>query len=234
LEFCGKAHLLDAMKICVEIWNMDSKYAKEDSIRRCWRKSGLLTVAESADMENDIGPASVPMKDKVISQEDCLELCNLFTNLYFKVSKFENIPPALAESLVEEKRCTEKELATIIDNWIDIEDDPNVIEDDVMEAIEEFEKENSAPLAPMLPSFDNFEPSFEELNNILPQGHLAISWEECFNSCEIIKRFLAEKNMGPELIAFETFQHKLRVKQINAAASQLLIKSFFQRKQTRS
>ncbi len=55
-----------------------------------------------------------------------------------------------------------------------------------------------------------------------------------FNSCEIIKRFLAEKNMGPELIAFETFQHKLRVKRINAASSQLSIKSFFQRKQTRS
>jgi predicted negative regulator of RcsB-dependent stress response len=29
-----------------------------------------------------------------------------------------------------------------MNNWIDIEDDPNVIEDDVMEAIEEFEKEN--------------------------------------------------------------------------------------------
>jgi hypothetical protein len=64
----------------------------------------------------------------------------------------------------------------------------------------------------MLPSFDNFEPFFQEFNNIQPQALPAISWQECFNSCEIIKRFLAEKNMGYELIAFETFQHKLRVK----------------------
>jgi hypothetical protein len=59
------------------------------------------------------------MKVKVNSQEDCLELCNLFTNLYFKVSNFENVPSALEESLVVEKRCTEKELATIMDNYKD-------------------------------------------------------------------------------------------------------------------
>jgi hypothetical protein len=83
-----------------------------------------------------------------------------------------------------------------------------------MEEIEEFEKEIIAPLAPMLPSFDNFEfDNFEtflqKVNNIQPQGLPAIFWQECFNSCEIIKRFLAEKNMGSELIAFETFQQLL-------------------------
>ncbi len=108
-----------------------------------------------------------------------------------------------------------------------------MIEDDVMGAIEEFEKENSAPLAPMLLSydnfeFDNFEPFFQEVNNIQPQGLPAISWQEFFNSYEIIKRFLVEKNTGSELITFETFQHKLRVKRIDAASSQLLIKSLFQ------
>jgi hypothetical protein len=51
LEYCGKEHLLDVMEICVEIWNKDSKYAKKDSIWRCWRKAGLLKVAEAADVE---------------------------------------------------------------------------------------------------------------------------------------------------------------------------------------
>ena len=67
LEYCGKAHVLDAMEICVEIWNNDGKYAKEESIKRCWRKAGLLTATEEADLENEIDHASVPGKDKVIS-----------------------------------------------------------------------------------------------------------------------------------------------------------------------
>jgi hypothetical protein len=108
LEYCDKAHLLDVIEICVEIWNKDSKYAKEDSIRRCWHKAGLLTVAEAADIENDIGHASVPMKVKVISQEDCLELCNLFTNLYFKISKFKDVPPALEKALWGNKDAQKK------------------------------------------------------------------------------------------------------------------------------
>ena len=77
----------------------------------------------------------------------------------------------------------------------------------------------------------SYEP-IQEVNNVQLQDLPAISWKECFNSCEIIKRFLAEKNMGSEQIAFETFQHKLRVKRIDAASSQLSIKSFFQPKQT--
>jgi hypothetical protein len=262
LEYCSKAHLLDAMEICVQIWNDGSKYDKEDSIRRCWHKARLLTVAEAAEVEYDIGCASVPLKAKVISQEDCLELRSLFTNLYCKVSKFENVPSALQESLAVETRCTEKGLDTIMNIWINIKDDLNVTEDDMMEAIEEFEKEGRAPLVPMLPSYNNLAPSIQEVNNVQLHGLPAIfwqecfnsynnlapsiqevnnvqlhdlpaiSWQECFNSCVIIKRFIAEKDMGSVQVAFETFQHKLRVKQIHATSSQLLIKSFFQPKQT--
>ncbi len=60
LEYCGKAHLLDALEICTSIWNNNSKYAMEDLIRRCWRKAGLLTAAEEAVLENDIGSTTVP------------------------------------------------------------------------------------------------------------------------------------------------------------------------------
>jgi len=77
----------------------------------------------------------------------------------------------------------------------------------------------------------SYEP-IQEVNNVQLQDLPAISWKECFNSCEIIKRFLAEKNMGSEQIAFETFQHKLRVKRIDAASSQLSIKSFLKPKKS--
>jgi hypothetical protein len=227
LEYCGKAHLLDAMEICASIWNEDSKYAKEDSIRRCWRKAGLLSAAEEADLENDIGRSTVPQRDKVISESDCLELCNLFTQLQCKVGAFEMLPTALEECLISEQKCTEVELTSIINNWIDIEDDRHVVEDEVLEAIEEFEEEN-ATTTPILPSFDDFSASI--LTNDQTQSLPMISWTECTAACETIKQYLSEKNMDKELLQFETFQHKMRVKRIDAATSQLSIKSFFKKK----
>jgi len=229
LDYCGKAHLLDAMEICVSIWNQNSKYAMEDSIRRCWRKAGLLTAVEEADLENDIGRATVPQKDKVISNDDCLELCNLFTQLQCKVAKHETLPAALEDCLISEGPCTVTELASIITNWIDIEDDRNVVEDDVLEAIEDFEQEQTTTM-PILPSFDEFAASIEI--DIEPEPLRSVSWTECLASCDIIKQFLSEKNMEKELIQFEQFQHKLRVKRIDAATSQLSIKSFFRPKPT--
>ena len=62
------------MEICLAIWNKDDTYAMEDSIRRFWRKAGLLSITEEADLGNDIGHASVRQKDKVIYHADCMEL----------------------------------------------------------------------------------------------------------------------------------------------------------------
>jgi len=219
LEFCGKVHLLDAMEICVLILNVDSKYAREDSIRRRWRKAGLLTAAEEADLENEIGSATVPLKDKVISREDCLALCNLFTQLKCKLGDLEELPPALEECCIPEQECTQSKLGTIISNWIDIEDDVQVIEDDVLEAIEELEVEHTTTM-PILPLFDDFAASAHNNNESQPLPF--VCWTSCLAACDIIKQFLSEKkNMDKELIHFEQFTHKLRVKRIDAASSQL-------------
>jgi hypothetical protein len=120
-------------------------------------------------------------------------------------------------------------LASIITNWIDIEDDRNVVEDDVIEAIEDFEREQTTTM-PILPSFDEFAASIEM--DIEPEPLRSVSWTECLASCDIIKQFLSEKNMEKELIQFEALQHKISVKRIDATTNQLSIKSFFQPKPT--
>jgi len=235
LEYCGKAHVLDAMEICVEIWNNDGKYAKEESIKRCWRKAGLLTATEEADLENEIGRATIPTKDKVISQDDCLELCNMFTQLQFKVSGMENLPSALEDSLVSEASCTESEMMSIMNNWINIEDNPNIIEDDVMDEIEELENLSSKEGPEKVPidtvivcigGSDDHQEIIKKAANFQPR----VSWHDCLLSCDVIRQFLEERNMSSELIAFEALQHKLRVKQIESVSSQLSIKSFFKTK----
>ncbi len=105
----------------------------------------------------------------------------------------------------------------------------HVVEDDVLEAIEEFEREQTTT-TPILPSFDEFAASIEMDNE--PEPLPSVSWTECLASCDMIKQFLSEKNMDKKLIQFEALQHKIRVKRIDAATSQLSIKSFFQPKPT--
>jgi hypothetical protein len=84
LEYCGKAYLLDAMEILQPIWTTDDEYAIVESIQCCWRKAGLLTATEEADLENDIGHQTVPLKAKVISIDECDELCSLFLHCKLK------------------------------------------------------------------------------------------------------------------------------------------------------
>jgi hypothetical protein len=44
LDYGGKATILDAMNILDSIWKVDGRYAKEDGIRRCWRKAAILPL----------------------------------------------------------------------------------------------------------------------------------------------------------------------------------------------
>ncbi len=88
-----------------------------------------------------------------------------------------------------------------------------------------------------MPTFANFDADclddYDALGTVATvdcQLEKSYTWSECINACEIIRQFLAEKHMGSELLAFETFQHKLRVKRIDVASSQLSIKSFSNKK----
>ena len=53
------------------------------------------------------------------------------------------------------------------------------------------------------------------------------TWSECLAACDIVKQFLQQKDMTSEMLAFDSFQHKLRLKRINTVTSQLSIKIFF-------
>ncbi len=46
-----------------------------------------MVAVEVADLENEIGRETVPAKDKMISEDDCLELCNLFNQLQTKANQ---------------------------------------------------------------------------------------------------------------------------------------------------
>ncbi len=91
--------------------------------------------------------------------------------------------------------------------------------------------------ANLIPSFDNFElDNFDDYDALRSVGTVDCqldkthTWTDCLKACEVVREFLAEKLMGSELVAFEAFIHKLRVRRIDAVSSQLSIKSFFNKK----
>jgi len=109
LEYCGKAHWVDAMEILDSIWDADDNYTKADSIRQCWKKSGALSPTAKADMNNEIGSFSMSEKKKIISNEESMELCALLsasTTKYQQLREF----PLLKECLAEEEMLTMTEL----------------------------------------------------------------------------------------------------------------------------
>eukprot|EP00957_Ditylum_brightwellii_P057174 4332124-Ditylum_brightwellii.AAC.1 len=69
------------------MWSKDSKYAKVDGIKRCWRKADILPASWNADINNDVGSASLPKGDKKISDKDCDILCSLMKSIQLKASQ---------------------------------------------------------------------------------------------------------------------------------------------------
>ncbi|CAB9505697.1 expressed unknown protein [Seminavis robusta] len=140
----GKAHLLDAMTILNDIWNQDGRYAKENGVRRCWRKAGILPIAMETAINVDLGSNSIPMKDKVMSKEDSDDLCNLMSALQVKTQETQvdvaRHAIALQGSFAADfDRYSREDVLQMGENWIEIEDEPEVISATIDEEIEELE-----------------------------------------------------------------------------------------------
>ena len=184
LSYCGKAHLLDAMVILDSCWSSDnSKYCSNDSIKRCWRRAGILSVSAVADMNNDIGSASLPEKYKKISAESCNELCSLFTALTTKCTKIGEKIPAVEESIVYEDSVGQADLMKIMEAWIEAEDDPIVIASDIEETIAELE---SDILEVQAEAEEVTEVESEADVIMLPADSHNVSWKDCHSSFDAI------------------------------------------------
>jgi hypothetical protein len=94
----------------------------------------------------------VPAKAKVILDTESNEPCVLFFAFHTKNSSFSDQPPALQGSIFCEKLCTNQELVDICATWVVIDEDEEIINEEVEEALEQLV--NDSPL----PSFDNFDP----------------------------------------------------------------------------
>jgi len=159
LDVGGKATILDAMRIIHSIWSSDSKYAQEDGIQRCWRKAGILPLSWESDINNNVGQASLTAGETQISSELCLELCNLMGELVLKKRQrrgglnCNDEAVGLQDSFVHEDVSPRDGVASSLDdatiadvqamamNWWNIEENEDIIELVLEEAIEEIDGE---------------------------------------------------------------------------------------------
>ena len=76
IYYRGKPHILDCMEMLKTIWDGE-KYVSQESISRCWRKADILLVTWNADINNTVGSATTPQKNKVVNKDILDETCSL-------------------------------------------------------------------------------------------------------------------------------------------------------------
>eukprot|EP00978_Attheya_sp_CCMP212_P044514 scaffold312923_cov43-Attheya_sp.AAC.1 len=133
VDFGGKPHLLDAMRILKSIWEEDEgKYARVDGIKRCWRKANILPVSWECDINNDVGRSRVPISTKTLNKDDCDNICDLLEQLSVKAKEsgvnVSREAHGLEGSLVSDGSFTRAEIRAMAENWVNVEDDPNIID----------------------------------------------------------------------------------------------------------
>jgi len=150
IHFGGKATIADAMEILNDTWIVDasgdnSRYASKKAVRQCWRKSDILPISWKTAIDQELGSSSVAARDKVLSDGDCTELCNLMQTLMKRCSS-ENvntrtIASGLRDSFVDEGTMTIDELHETAQTWVNIEENEFVIAEEVIEALADLEAE---------------------------------------------------------------------------------------------
>ena len=138
--------MLDTMYICHAIWSRDREYVREYGIQRCWRKDNILLASWNADIENEAGSASVPERDKKITDEDCMKIFTLLKNIHVQVEENDIDTNAVGYGLnryfVEEadtNNMNDSEWEEMSRNCIYIEEDPDIEEDDLEDSYKEME-----------------------------------------------------------------------------------------------
>ena len=146
LDVGCKAHMLDAAEILDGIWSQDGKYASEEGIRKCWKKSDILDDSifqseSSMDIDTADDGNNVELKDLASRMKKLVEI-SATKSTDLNKNKIEN-SDALTEVIdgVKDLQLLQNnQLTDIVENWCSIEDNEHVTNYEIDEAIEETEK----------------------------------------------------------------------------------------------
>ena len=230
LKFGGKATVLDAIDIIHSIWDKDDKYARADGIKRCWRKADILPLSWVQDINNDVGSASMPDKDKKISKEECDELCRLLKNIQIKTvqSGINTATTAygLADSFaseVEAQNLSNESWEEMVENWIGIEEDVDVIAEEVDEVIENIDDGKVAPDD----SDEEDEEGDEEDDSMSEEEAEPTTKLECMKAIDILRKYCNENGAEREESILRKLESSFVRMRSNRATIQQPINNYF-------
>lgn len=203
LAYGGKATVLDAMKIIHSMWDVDGKYARVDGIKRCWRKADILPASWNADLNNEVGSLSMRESDKKISDEECKTLCNLMKQIQIKAQNtYLDTSSYGAGRGFENSFVTDPDAYTLsaanwndmATNWIDIEDDEDIMNEEIDEVLENLERAEQEQVDEN--DDDKDEEDDEETEDDEP---VKVRKTEALKAIDLLKRYCREQEMGPDL-----------------------------------
>ena len=146
LDVGGKAHLLDAAKILDGIWSQNGKYASEEGIRKCWKKSDILDDSifqseTSMDVDTADDGNNVELKDLGSRMKKIVEIsAKKSTELNEKKIENSDALVDIIDGINDLQRVQDDELNDIMENWCSIEDNEHIVNYEIDEAIEEAQK----------------------------------------------------------------------------------------------
>jgi hypothetical protein len=95
-----------------------------------------------ADINNEAGSATMTMRDKTISKESCDELCNLMLSIKLKAEEdaldtSTEDGSVFRNSFVTDRTMQKEEMYEMVETWIDVEDNKDIIELARLDKVEE-------------------------------------------------------------------------------------------------
>jgi hypothetical protein len=177
---------------------------------RCWRKANILPPSWDADINNEVRRQSVPEKDKKISKEACDELCGLMQELIMKAKECDTSKAvALKGSVVDDlDELSVSDIRAMVTNWIDIEDDEDIIAAEIKEALEVLElseRDDTASALGVQSAGEEDKEATDDEQDALP------SFMEVESNYLSTRRFTESLGLPPDdLQILDRFQNRLR------------------------
>ena len=213
IDFGGKPHILDAMEMVSAIWNAeDGRYITQEGIKRCWRKSNILPAIWNIDINNEVGRS---MEEK-IRKEECDQLCNMMKMLKFRTTEEKintmHTAPVLDGSFVNDGNFTEDEWIDMVDTWIDVEEDPMVMDSIIDDEMMKFDSSDST--AGVTEDTDDDDSAGENgalVHDDEDDDTNIISHIDVTNAFDTIRNYIKKNDLPPEiLLNMDRLQRKLQ------------------------
>jgi len=123
------------------------------------------------------------------------------------------------------------DIEALAEAWIDIEDDPMVIQEEVEAEIEATEaKTQAVECGSSVDQIDDEPPDAEPDEALVTTKKDAFGYLEAFDALDLLMHFFEEKRMWNEVALVETLESRVREHQLSRTLAQLPISRYFQPK----